>query len=317
MRKAFTLIELLVVIAIIAILAAILFPVFAQAKAAAKGSANLSNLKQLGLAILQYENDYDDAYPLAVQLGTLAEQEQYYVPTAANATTLIDNGSIPWLETVYPYTKNRGIYQSPLASSAGGTGVVQQFQLAQFYGVIPRAAALAYNTTVGANNYWLNSPLANNTNGAYIDGAFGASFDPAVTTQTFYNTPSLTQSGVQNVSDEIMISDSGAWDDGFLGSTTSPGGSTTVPPCFNPPAAPYSPWSAPAYVGPWARRNVTDTWNGGSVCNFTLGQSGQVTYCSADGSAHSVAVGNAYQTQVSGTSPVIYRMYVDGTNGSS
>ena len=63
MRKAFTLIELLVVIAIIAILAAILFPVFAQAKAAAKKSAALSNAKQIGLGIIMYTADYDDIYP--------------------------------------------------------------------------------------------------------------------------------------------------------------------------------------------------------------------------------------------------------------
>lgn len=60
MKKAFTLIELLVVIAIIAILAAILFPVFAQAKAAAKKTADLSNLKQIGTATMLYLNDYDD-----------------------------------------------------------------------------------------------------------------------------------------------------------------------------------------------------------------------------------------------------------------
>jgi prepilin-type N-terminal cleavage/methylation domain-containing protein/prepilin-type processing-associated H-X9-DG protein len=63
MKKAFTLIELLVVIAIIAILAAILFPVFAQAKAAAKNSASVSNLKQLGLAAEMYRSDYDDNNP--------------------------------------------------------------------------------------------------------------------------------------------------------------------------------------------------------------------------------------------------------------
>jgi len=63
LKRAFTLIELLVVIAIIAILAAILFPVFAQAKAAAKKTACLSNGNQVGIALIMYLNDFDDAYP--------------------------------------------------------------------------------------------------------------------------------------------------------------------------------------------------------------------------------------------------------------
>ncbi len=62
-RKAFTLIELLVVIAIIAILAAILFPVFAQARNAAKKTASISNLKQLGLGVAMYTGDNDQCYP--------------------------------------------------------------------------------------------------------------------------------------------------------------------------------------------------------------------------------------------------------------
>src|SRR5580658_5886870 len=63
-RKAFTLIELLVVIAIIAILAAILFPVFAQARVAARGASSISNLKQMTLGVLMYEQDYDSQYPM-------------------------------------------------------------------------------------------------------------------------------------------------------------------------------------------------------------------------------------------------------------
>jgi prepilin-type N-terminal cleavage/methylation domain-containing protein len=70
MKRAFTLIELLVVIAIIAILAAILFPVFAQAKEAAKKTQTLSNAKQLGTAANIYMTDYDDNMPLSMRFNT-------------------------------------------------------------------------------------------------------------------------------------------------------------------------------------------------------------------------------------------------------
>jgi len=92
-RKAFTLIELLVVIAIIAILAAILFPVFAQAKLAAKKISSLSNVKQLDLGILMYSNDVDDRFPMGTGYS-------WYYP--------LDGG---WSWDVEPYLKSLPIMQ--------------------------------------------------------------------------------------------------------------------------------------------------------------------------------------------------------------
>jgi len=89
--RAFTLIELLVVIAIIAILAAILFPVFAQAKEAAKKTQCLSNVKQIGLGLQMYIGDSDDVYPAAAYARVQ--------PGGVNW--------IPWYLMVNPYLKTR------------------------------------------------------------------------------------------------------------------------------------------------------------------------------------------------------------------
>ena len=95
MKKAFTLIELLVVIAIIAILAAILFPVFAQAKEAAKRTQCLSNMKNVGLAVIMYGGDSDDTYPLVQR------------PPTADENANGNNGApVPWHVVVNPYVKN-------------------------------------------------------------------------------------------------------------------------------------------------------------------------------------------------------------------
>jgi prepilin-type N-terminal cleavage/methylation domain-containing protein/prepilin-type processing-associated H-X9-DG protein len=91
-RQGFTLIELLVVIAIIAILAAILFPVFAQAKAAAKGAACLGNVKQIGLGVQMYSIDVDDALPYWTSA---------YITSPSNS----DVWSKTWKAQVAPYIK--------------------------------------------------------------------------------------------------------------------------------------------------------------------------------------------------------------------
>ena len=79
LRRGFTLIELLVVIAIIAILAAILFPVFAQAREAARRTACLSNVRQSGTAMYMYVQDYDENTPAVVHLGAGNDNDFYGV----------------------------------------------------------------------------------------------------------------------------------------------------------------------------------------------------------------------------------------------
>jgi prepilin-type N-terminal cleavage/methylation domain-containing protein/prepilin-type processing-associated H-X9-DG protein len=101
-RRGFTLIELLVVIAIIAILAAILFPVFAKAREKARQSSCLSNCKQLGLAMLQYAQDYDERWALWFHYGGTGGTSTY-----------------SWLDLIQPYVKNTQVYYCP-SRTAGG-----------------------------------------------------------------------------------------------------------------------------------------------------------------------------------------------------
>lgn len=100
MKRAFTLIELLVVIAIIAILAAILFPVFAQAKAAAKATSSLSNAKQLGLATIMYSGDVDDTMVSAARWNTSGDPIQFQDGTTCS----------PWSSLTIPYVKSGDLY---------------------------------------------------------------------------------------------------------------------------------------------------------------------------------------------------------------
>ena len=122
----FTLIELLVVIAIIAILAAILFPVFAQAREKARATSCLSNQKQIGLAFMQYIQDYDEAMPLAVgatQVGAAIYASNWAVDLIGGsnvAVAVVPAGvTVPGL--LSPYMKNNQIVVCPSATGRAST----------------------------------------------------------------------------------------------------------------------------------------------------------------------------------------------------
>lgn len=118
MKRGFTLIELLVVITIIAILAAILFPVFARAKAAAKQSACISNLKQIGTAMTLYMGDHDDIFPYAVDASDKYDPNIWAAQPEFQA-------QIPYMlempDALFPYTKSKEIFHCP---SDSGTQIL-------------------------------------------------------------------------------------------------------------------------------------------------------------------------------------------------
>ena len=123
-RRGFTLIELLVVIAIIAILAAILFPVFAQAREAARKASCSSNLRQIGTAFQLYTQDYDEALPDRRDLKTSLPGG--YMPWSGWPPSDPRGG---WAAVVLlPYTRNGGIWSCP---SLAGSTVGQSPQVLQ------------------------------------------------------------------------------------------------------------------------------------------------------------------------------------------
>jgi len=134
-KSAFTLIELLVVVAIIGVLAAILFPVFARARENARRTSCASNLKQMGLSLMMYTQDYDEKYPL-LSYRAPSGQRMWFVNSAN------------WPMLLQQYGTTRQLLQCPSEPTAGSS--------AYYYGGASGdyAASIsdyAYNLYLGTN----------------------------------------------------------------------------------------------------------------------------------------------------------------------
>jgi prepilin-type N-terminal cleavage/methylation domain-containing protein/prepilin-type processing-associated H-X9-DG protein len=186
-RQGFTLIELLVVIAIIAILAAILFPVFASAREKARQATCSSNLKQIGLSIMQYTQDYDDMMPQGALVG------------CGNQSPTCSNGyEVDTWWAIQPYMKTHLTGYCPDAP----TGTVANNQQNGIQG------------SYGANDWLWNCPSS-----GWCNGAIGSPWSHPISKFTAPSNTILIGDGAVSASNPRCITNGGLAD--VIASSTS------------------------------------------------------------------------------------------------
>ena len=177
-RSGFTLIELLVVIAIIAILAAILFPVFAQAKLAAKKTSALSGVKQQALAVMMYQGDADDVFPT----GFIADSGN-----PSNLYSFVPGTT--WMRKAFPYEKSTDLFRSAGDVSASGD---------------PSFKVFGPQTSFVANGYWRPQATGGNWEVRGVIAHGGPDFSWVV------GSTGINATSVTNPADTVMLSEKDA-----------------------------------------------------------------------------------------------------------
>ena len=286
-RSGFTLIELLVVIAIIAILAAILFPVFAQAKAAAKKSVEVSHIKQFSLAHFMYSADNEDNFALARTHGG-----------GVDAVHVL---------SIYPYVKNYQIFVSP----AGKPNPVDNaaWNYIWSFGAVPRAAIkkIPYYTV---SDYPISRALG--VVGARMDGFLGWSQDVAGTgawggwwtswsSEGRINVPSMSQSQLSSPAEAALNFSAGEpfGDFATFAAGQELGVCVAGRETYNPGSKSIG-GATPRWGGPQHCNGWREAGGGGSAtipANLASKiREGQAIISFADGSVKSMALTRLYQT---------------------
>jgi len=220
-NSAFTLIELLVVIAIIAILAAILFPVFAKAREKARQSSCQSNQKQVGLAFLQYIQDYDEKYPPVVgqqTVGATTYAANWGIDLVGGSNSALAAGvTVPSL--IGSYVKSNGIFTCPSGPRQSASTAALAYMYNDLLASKSQAAMAAVAQTVlvaessGATGNPNTAPPANTlvlNAGHAVSGNFGA--NPAKGSYAVpyvFPTPAGTTYDAAKIDDVTRHSDGG------------------------------------------------------------------------------------------------------------